>query len=73
MMLLIVRLISLRQLLLGTKVKTLLSLPRLLKFLTKKSMGRFVMGVMLKMRTMTLHQRGSKRRRRIVRQHSVAG
>ncbi|SBO14847.1 hypothetical protein ANAPC1_01219 [Anaplasma phagocytophilum] len=48
MMLLIIRLTSLRQLLLGTKVKTLLSLPRLLKFLPKKSMGRFVMGIMLR-------------------------
>ncbi|CEH11102.1 P44 outermembrane protein, silent [Anaplasma phagocytophilum] len=44
MMLLIVRLISLLLLLLGTKVKTLLSLPRLLVFLTLRLIRRFVMG-----------------------------
>ncbi|SBO32937.1 hypothetical protein ANAPC2_01193 [Anaplasma phagocytophilum] len=45
MMLLIIRLISLLLLLLNTKVKTLLSLPRLLKFLPLILMGRFVIKI----------------------------
>ncbi|SBO33095.1 hypothetical protein ANAPC2_01251 [Anaplasma phagocytophilum] len=42
MMLLIVRRKSLRQLLLGTKVKTLFALRMLLEFLILRLMGRFV-------------------------------
>ncbi|SBO14694.1 hypothetical protein ANAPC1_01067 [Anaplasma phagocytophilum] len=50
MMLLLIRLTSLRQLLLDTKVKTLLSLPRLLELLVLKLIRRFVMEVMLRER-----------------------
>ncbi|SBO33481.1 hypothetical protein ANAPC4_01173 [Anaplasma phagocytophilum] len=47
MMLLLIGLTSLRQLLLDTKVKTLLSLPMLLvEFLTLRLIRRFVVGIM---------------------------
>ncbi|SCV63215.1 hypothetical protein ANAPRD1_00359 [Anaplasma phagocytophilum] len=46
MMLLIVRRKDLRQLLLGTKVRTLFALLRLLVFLMPRLIRRFVMGLM---------------------------
>ncbi|CEG20386.1 P44 outermembrane protein, silent [Anaplasma phagocytophilum] len=57
MMLLIIRLTSLRQLLLDTEAKTLFTLVRLLEFLIPRLIRRFVMGT-------TCMRRGSIRRAR---------
>ncbi|SCV64453.1 hypothetical protein ANAPH2_00962 [Anaplasma phagocytophilum] len=57
MMLLLDRLISLLLLLLRPLVRTLFSLPMLLKLPTPLSMGRFVMGLMLRGRIITVLRR----------------
>ncbi|SBO32671.1 hypothetical protein ANAPC3_00946 [Anaplasma phagocytophilum] len=71
MMLLIVRLISLPLLLLNTKVKTLLSLPRLLKLPVLKLIRRFVLRHILKGTTLMRRRLGRPRRKQR-RQDNVA-